>query len=111
MSRLIKNTDITHECTAYDADGELLDLRNKDKIEIIIVDPGRTQILAGPFTVDPDHIGNDLENGVAVVDIAKEDTEDIGFREVMVDMQITEGDKVTPVLAMETIPVVNWLFP
>jgi hypothetical protein len=110
MSRFVIKTDIELEYTARDEAGVVLDLRSKDKIELLVVDSLRNGAVAGPYTVDPLHAGNDLEHGVVVVDIPKEDTDEITCKRVVIDMQITEGSDKVAVVGNTVSNVVDWFF-
>ena len=111
MSKLILNTDVELIYTARDNAGELKDLSLFDLVEILIVDKGRTKIIAGPYTAVSSHEGADFENGKAVVSIPRNDTKFIVVKDVLIDMQLTLGDKKTGIVASDIATTVKWLFP
>jgi hypothetical protein len=111
MSKLVVKTDGVMIYTAYDSDGTVRDLTTASKVEIVLVNPGRTKLIAGPYIASSSHADADFVHGVAAVNIPRADALLVGNREVLADMQLTEGGKLVAIVADETISVIRWLFP
>lgn len=108
--QIVTGDDSDLTITLQDADGAAVNVAGAT-IKVAITDPGRTKILAGPYTCSSSYAGSAWGSGIVVVALVGSETGTITVPFVGIETQVVSAGKYTSYFNVQPVEALRGLIP